>query len=107
MTAGEPSERTNEGLLVFSNADLLLDTARIEVVDWARMTEREKPSAIVISGEVQDNRSKIRGSLASVLDPVEGPVKSNERFLHNVLSGVAVIDEKACKVHQRSGVLVE
>lgn len=101
------AKRVDETQMIVATSDLFIDAVGVEIVHRLPVPQRQKATTIVVTGQIQNDRSEVRSSFGPVINSMEGPVQSNERLLHDVFSSVTMIDEKACEVHQRSRVLVE
>ena len=65
------------------------------------VAKRDEATTIVVTSEVQDNRSKVCRSPIDVVDPPCVPGQPKKRLLDDVLGSLAIIDEEPRQANKR------
>jgi hypothetical protein len=66
------------------------------------MAQRHEAAAVVIASEVQHDGSEICGGPIDRVDPAGMSRQTQERFLHDVLGGITIVDEESCQSDERA-----
>ena len=106
LTGWEGTERVDHCRHVRGELECVLDR-RLAIVQRHPVAQRHQTASIVVTGQVQDDRAEVCRGLVRVPDPVRGAGQSDEGLLHEVLGGVAVVEEQADHPDEPTSVLVE
>jgi hypothetical protein len=85
--------------LVVANGDLVIDPC-LDVDERRPVTKRHEAAPVVVARQVEDDRAKVGRGTSRILDSVRAAGESDERLLHEVLCGIAVVDEQSRQPHE-------
>lgn len=95
------------GLFVIEDYPILGGFGRGGRCERLRVAERHEAPAVVIPGQVEEDRPEVGRRPVRVANPVRRAVQPYERLLHQVFGGVAVVREKTGQAYQRRTFLRE
>lgn len=100
LAMGKRAQRVDDLLLVLAQVDDVFGCGSA-LVEREVVAQRDHSPAIVIARQVADDAAKVRGCPVTVVDAVGGAREPDEGLLHQILGGVAIIDEEPSEANQR------
>ena len=102
LTSGQLTYRVENALMFLgpheSIGDIVVD---IDVTTGRGMVaQRDEAATVVVAGQVEHDRAKVRRGPIDRFDPARVPGKPKERLLHDILGCIAVVHEQARQPHE-------
>ena len=84
-----------------SRTSISSSTPACTSIERRAVAQRHEAAPVVVAGQVEHDRAQVGGRPGAILDAPGAAGETDERLLHEVLGGVAIVDEQPGEAHQR------